>query len=111
MIEDPRLTPAVDLLGRTGASEFQIRYCDEDKPVVWIAAARWGDHWECAAATHPMGAIFRLCDEVIDGGQCRHCGRPAGFAPDLDTMPLEPLVCWYQWDPERKTFRRNCAGG
>ena len=108
--DDPRLAPAVELLGRTGADEFQIRYCDEETPVVWMACARWHDHWETAAAMDPLRATFRLCDTVIDGGQCQHCHRPAGFSPDLDPMPLAPLVCWYQWDPELATFRRSCAG-
>ena len=110
LYKDPRLVAAVDMLGRTGAEEFQIRYCDEDKPIIWIAAARWKDRWETAAAMNPLNAVFRLCDEVIDGGTCQHCNRPTGFEPTTDPMPLEPLVCWYQWDPELKTFRRGCAG-
>lgn len=105
---DPRFGPAVELLGRTGAAQFQIRYCDESPPTVWIAAARWGANWETAAAMTPTRALFRLCDQVIDGGRCQHCGRPAGFTPDLDAMPAGPLVCWYQWDPELATFRRGC---
>jgi hypothetical protein len=108
--DDKRLPAAVDLLGRTGAAEFQVRYCDEDGPVIWLAAARWGKHWEAAGAMTPLLAVFRLCDEVIDGGQCQHCHRPTGFAPDLDTMPLDAIVCWYQYDPERSTFRRGCEG-
>lgn len=108
-IEDPRFVPAVDMLGRTGAAEFQIRYCDEDSPVIWMAAARWGDVWETAAAMNPVSAVFRLCDQVIDGGTCQHCKRPTGFAPDLDAMPLDTLVCWYQYDPSTKAFARGCA--
>ena len=55
-------------------------------------------------------AVFRLCDQVIDGGTCTHCNRPTGFTPDLDPMPLDDIVCWYQWDPELSEFRRGCAG-
>jgi hypothetical protein len=110
-IDDARFTGAVAMLGRTGAVEFQIRYCDEDMPVIWMAAARWGKRWETAAAMTPLLAVFRLCDEVIDGGTCTHCKRPTGFSPDLDTLPLDVLVCWYQWDPSRETFRRGCSGG
>lgn len=127
--DDPRLMAAVDLIGRSGASDFQIRYCDEVDPLIWIAAARWqrdqivviradgqdepaSDHvWEVAAAINPLRAIFRLCDQVIDGGQCRHCSRPTGFSSDIDPMPLDSMVCWYQWDPELSTFRRGCSGG
>jgi hypothetical protein len=28
----------------------------------------------------------------------------------VDSMPLNESVCWYQWDPEMKTFRRGCEG-
>jgi hypothetical protein len=110
--EDPRLPAAVAMLGRTGAQEFQLRFSPEDeKPITWTALANWGDNrWECAASMDPLVAVFRLCDQVIDGGQCTHCQKPTGFTPDLDPMPLNQFVCWYQWDPERKTFRRGCEG-
>lgn len=106
--EDPRLPAAAVLIGSTGADEFSVRYSDEEEPLVWIALARWGRKWESAAAMNPLLAVFRLCDEVIDGGQCTHCNRPTGFVPDLDTMPLDELICWYQWDPSHKEFRRGC---
>ena len=108
---DPRLPAAVALLGRTGAQEFQLRFSPEDdEPITWTALARWGKTWECAASMDPLKAVFRLCDEVIDGGQCTHCKKSTGFVPDLDPMPLQQFICWYQWDPELKTFRRGCDG-
>jgi hypothetical protein len=107
-MDDGRFTAAVALIGRTGATEFNIRYCDEDKPVVWMALARWDKHWEVGAALTPLDAVFRLCEEVIDDGRCQHCQRPTGFSPELDTLPLDKLVCWYQWDPSHKEFRRGC---
>lgn len=106
--EDPRMIAAVDLIGRTGAEEFSLRYSDDDEPVVWMAIAKWGSHWEAAASIDPLQAVFRLCDQVIDGGVCQHCNRPSGFEPSIDPMPLAEMVCWYQWDPELKTFRRGC---
>jgi hypothetical protein len=110
-VKDPRMVGAVDLLGRTGATQFQVRYCEEEKPVVWMALGQWGDRWEVAAAMTPLLAVFGLCDQVIDGGKCTHCKRPTGFAADITEMPADDLICWYQWDPERSTFRRGCAGG
>lgn len=108
--DDPRYEAAVDLIGRTGAQQFQVRYCEEGKPpVVWIAAAQWGEHWEAAGAMNPLHALFRLLDSVIDGGQCQHCRRPTGFEPSADPMPLDKVVCWYQFDPSTKRFARGCA--
>lgn len=109
--DDPRFMPALDMIARTGAAEVQIRYSDDEQPVIWIIAARWDRRWEAAGGMTPLTAAFRLCDAVVDGGTCVHCGRGTGFAPDLDPMPLSKIVCWYQWDPELKTFRRSCADG
>jgi len=108
-VEDFQLVAAVDLIGRTGATEFNLRFSPEDEPpVTWTALAQWGDTWECAAAMNPLLAVFRLCEQVVDGGQCTHCKRPAAFDTDFGKMPLDKLFCWYQWDPEKKTFRRGC---
>ena len=124
--EDPRFIAAVQMLERTGSSEFQLRYSDDEQPTVWIAVAQWHMkdgrpvhrsrdgaqvRYECAAAIGPIEAVFRLCSQVMDGGTCEHCGRPSGFSEDVGgTMPLEGYVCWYEWDPELQTFRRGCEG-
>jgi hypothetical protein len=99
------------MLGRTGATQFQIRYSDEDEPVIWMVAARWSNHWEVAASMSPLGAVFNLCDQVVDGGTCTHCGKPTGFVADSEgEMPGQDFICWYRYDPELKTFRRSCEG-
>lgn len=111
-VDGDRMTAAADLVGRTGAEELMIRYCEEEKPVIWMAAARWpGSHrgWEAAGAMNPLSALFRLLDLAVDGGTCRHCGRPSGFEPSTDPMPLDRLVCWYQYDPSTKTYAKGCA--
>jgi hypothetical protein len=109
---DPRAAAGVKMIGRTGATSIQIRYQDDEQPVVWMAVGEWtGGRQEVGAGFDPTRAVLRLCEQVIDGGQCAHCHRPTGFEPDqLDTMPFDPLVCWYQWDPELATFRRGCEG-
>jgi hypothetical protein len=116
---EARMLAAVDLIGRTGAGSFQLRYSDDEEPVVWMAVAQHRlsdgddvrDHYEATAAMNPLRAVLRLAELLIDGGMCTHCRRPSGIEPDsLDTMPLDTLVCWYQYDPERRTFRRGCEG-
>jgi hypothetical protein len=109
---DAKATAGVAMIGRTGARNIQIRYHDDEQPVVWMAVGEWpGGRHEVAAGLDPTRAVLRLCEQVIDGGTCQHCRRPAGFEPDhLDTMPVGQLVCWYQWDPELETFRRRCEG-
>jgi hypothetical protein len=105
-----RISAAVALIGRTGAQGFQLRYSDDETPTVWFAVAQYADgRGEAAAALDPLLAVLRLAERLLDGGTCTHCNRPTGFEPDrLEQMPLSALVCWYQYDPELRTFRRAC---
>lgn len=117
---DPRAMAGVDMIRRTGATQFQIRFSDDEEPVVWIANASYdrpnpftgrpGTRWETASGMDPTTAIMRLCEQLMDGGECQHCHRPTGFSPDMDALPLDDLGCWYQFDPELATFRRGCEG-
>jgi hypothetical protein len=116
--DQDKLKAAFDFIGRTGARTVSIRYSDDEKPVVWFVVAEYDgtnpmgiEGHEVDASLSPVRAALRLCERLADGGQCRHCGRPTGLEPDhLDTMPLDEMICWYQWDPELKTFRRGCEG-
>lgn len=122
--DDARFVAAVALIGRTGADGFQIRYCEEEEPTVWIASAHWSlidqpdvqipDHFEAAGGMTPWRALYRLCEAVLDGGTCRHCHRPTMVddKPPDDVMSaiLEAAVCAYRYDPELDTFRRSCEG-
>lgn len=129
---DPRFLAGVQLLERTGARTFRIGHSDPDEgddgePVVWYAVARWliglngrpvpegptpgVAHYESAAGMHPVTAVLRLCERMIDGGTCTHCNRPTIFLADADNAgPLDRMGCVYQWDPELATFRRTCEG-
>jgi hypothetical protein len=104
------LIAAVDLIRRTGAEQVQIRYDDAEEPVVWFAVAVYVQgRFDAAAAPEPVGATLRLAEQLVDGGQCTHCGKPTGLEPSsLETMPLDELICWYQYDPETEKFRRGC---
>lgn len=121
---DPRALAGVQLLERTGASSFRIGYSDPDdgEPTVWYACATWErtaggyrvkgtGRSEAAAAIDPVTAVMRLCEQVIDGGQCTHCHQRTIFLADTDDAgPLDLMGCVYQWDPELETFRRGCEG-
>ena len=112
-IQDDKFVAVVDLLGRTGASEFQIRYCDEENPVVWIASGRWGKTWQATGALTPWLAVFRLAEATMDGGHCTHCDRMTAVddkPADAQLDAMSEIVCFYRYDPELKTFRRSCEG-
>lgn len=124
--EDPRWPAALEVLRRTGAIGLQVRFDDSEQPVVWVAVAEFnigpegrpipGDqpgrkHHEAAGATHPIRALFRLVDEVIDGGVCVNCGRVSGFDEDVDPKAkglMDEVVCWWLWDAESKRYVQAC---
>ena len=122
----PAAIAAIDLLGRTGAENVEIRYSDpaedgDDGPVVWMAVARYPAtmphlepgviRYEVDAAMTPAGAVLRLAERLIDGGECTHCHRPTIFDADpLGAGALDAIGCVYRFDPELRTYRRTCEG-
>lgn len=122
-LQDARFIALIDVLRRSGASEVQIRYSDDEKPIIWMAVVGWRmyggrprstgiiNRFETAAGLDPLSAAYRLAETIIDGGQCQHCGRPTGVSDDwVNKMPLDTHICWYIYDPENETFRRSCEG-
>jgi len=121
-MDDPRFMPAVKLPRRTGAVGFQIRYSDDEEPVVWIAVAEYNvsPHGKIVSASKkgrpayrigagmtPLKAIFALCTQIVDGGECAHCHRPAGFIEDVDEPDMK-MICWWTWDPETTEYVQAC---
>jgi hypothetical protein len=119
---DKKFAAAVEMIGRMGGKQFEIRYCDGHDgeildPPIWIARAKFKDKdhdvWEATGAITPWRAVFRLLETLMDGGECTHCGKMTAVdesPPDTSISLTEDLVCWYRYDPELKTFRRQCEG-
>jgi len=105
------------LIVRISAQAVQIRYCDEDTPIIWLCVDEWKlknsaseekIRHDVASALDPLTALMRLCESDLDGGQCTHCGRPVSVTFDHINALGMPSVCEYTYDPELKTFRRDC---
>jgi hypothetical protein len=119
-IKEGKFAAALDMVRRTGADEVQVRYCEEEKPIVWMVAAHWPDregilkdHWDVAGGMNPWIAMLRLCEATIDGGTCIHCYKPTAIddkPADAFLEATESFMCWYRYDPELNTFRRSCEG-
>lgn len=106
-----RLAGAINLLGHTGTRQVQLRYSDDEEPVVWFAVAIYEDtkKWDVAAAAGPLRAVERLCEQLLDGGTCLRCNRPSGFDGDpYGVGPFDTIVCFFRWDPEANDYRRGC---
>jgi hypothetical protein len=108
--DSPLFLAGVDMVQRSGASSFEIRYSDDNEPTVWMAVASFSDNrWDAAAGHTPTHAVLRLLDQLIDGGMCTHCNRPTGITEDWrGDMPMAEVFCWYRYDPETEKFRRGC---
>jgi hypothetical protein len=112
-----KLTAVVEMIGRTGADGIQIRWSDDEDPLVWFVVAQFdGGVWETASGRDPVAALLRCAAQLIDGGQCRHCGQPTALDTDWEN-PLSAFadkvglpICSYTYDPELATFRRSCEG-
>lgn len=124
-VTDPKFIAAVDMIRRTGARTFQCRYQDDEPPTVWVAIAEHvhgpdgipvpapqhgKQTWSVAAGLHPVTAVLRLCEQLIDGGICAHCNKGTAFDTGFTDNFLDEIFCWTQWDPELATFRRSCEG-
>jgi hypothetical protein len=122
-LRDPRYVAAIELIRRNGARELQLRYDNEQTPIVWVAVAGFSvvdgmpsqqgeiNAHQAAGGLDPLKAIFALCRACLDRrGVCTHCGRNTMFDEEFSPQPLEAFYCWYQWDPELKIFRRGCEG-
>lgn len=122
-VEDPRYIAAIDLVRRNGAKEIQLRYDDEQNPIVWVAVAGFSvidgkigqrgkiNAHQVGAGLTPLNSVFSLCHACLDRhGFCAHCGRNTMFDEIFEEHPTQNFYCWYQWDPELQTFRRGCEG-
>lgn len=117
MSDQDKLAAGIEFIRRTGAQQIQIRYSDDEEPIIWFIVALYPKNGPAgfnavetdSSASSPLRAVLRLCERLCDGGRCAHCHKTAGFEPDrLNRMPFDEVICWYQYDPELKIFRRGC---
>ena len=104
-----RLIAAVDLIGRTGAREFQLGHLEEDVP---IPLARWYAHAQYQGAritvdeqADPIVAVEGLAARLVNGGMCTHCGART-VLDRAGSIPRGPY-CAYRLVGDR--YMRGCA--
>lgn len=111
----PKTLAAIELIARTGAKWTQIRYMDDETPLVWVAVAGFdpvgeSGRMQVAAGFTPEHAFLALLELLIDGGKCQHCGRLTAFTPH-DDKPLPFDVCIYGWNETVQSYTRSCDTG
>jgi hypothetical protein len=74
------MTALVGLLGRSGATETEIGYLEDEAPERWWARARYQGR-QVITEDHagPSFALFDLATQVVHRGRCRRCARKLSF--------------------------------
>lgn len=76
--DNDRLIAAVDLVGRSGARNFEVGYLHDDVPAIqaaWWASARYkGTIIMVENEPDPWSAAEHLAVKLLTGGQCQGCG-------------------------------------
>lgn len=92
------LDAAVDLIGRTGATQFEFSFTED--PIQWWAKARYGGQIMAKEGyPDPLSAIEALARSLFGGGRCTHCLRPASLSAGEG-------VCHYERHGNR--YVRDC---
>lgn len=114
-LHDEFTAALADLVGRTGASQLQVRESNEEDPTVFVAVAVYPDgRFESDSGRLPIDAIWRVAERLVDGGQCTHCRKATGLLePEGDLSAksmrfLGEVLCWYTYDPVAKRYRMGC---
>lgn len=91
--------------------DVRFRFENSEVPAVWIAVCTYaGGRYVAEADLAYVGALLKVCERITYGSTCLHCGRPAAFDPNMLPVSTRGALCWMQWDPELKVFRRSCEG-
>jgi len=79
-LDKDALIAAVDLVGRSGATNFEVGYLHDDVPserAGWYAQAQYrGARLIAEDHRGPIEAAEALARRVLAGAECAHCHRP-----------------------------------
>lgn len=107
-LDEDALVAAVDLVGRSGATEFQIGYLHDGVPVAeagWWAHARYrGARIVVEDFPDPVAAAEALARQLLTGAYCTHCGGETVLSGD----GTSPIQCRYRRVGKR--WVRGCEG-
>lgn len=112
---DTQMQEMLTLMGKLVDVEyFELHVCGELDFSVYTAVAGGtnadGEMIYCVGASvQDLDAMNDLLRKLIDGGICLRCGKHTAFEAEVvGSMPGSETLCWIQWDPELKRYRRGC---
>lgn len=100
------IVACADLVGRSGAKNFEIGYLHDDVPVEeagWYAYAQYqGARITAENKPSPEAAAEALARKILEGGQCTHCKRTVA----THKINAKNRCLWYRegtrWTPTCK---------
>lgn len=128
VVDEDRLLAAVDLIGRTGATEYEGGYLHDDVPseqAGWWATARYKGT-KVTEENHPgpVEATEALAMRLMSGGKCQHCQGAVTLSRDGvmvypgATSPIDGSVVWTEesaraartclWERRGRRWVRGC---
>lgn len=104
------LIAGVDLVGRSGAKNFEVGYLDDDVPVHlarwWAKAQYQGARLQEDEHRGPVEAVEALARRILDGGVCTHCGGRTHLGGAPRSMRRRGAVC--AWKRRGDRWERGC---
>ncbi len=104
-VDEDALLAAVDLVGRSGGTDFEVGYLHDNVPVekaAWYAHAQYRGA-RITAENHPgpVEAAEALARQVLKGAQCTHCKRTVSLGGTGTKV-----IC--RWRREGRKWIRGC---
>lgn len=110
-MDDDAIVACADLVGRTGATAFQIGYLHDDVPVEqagWFAHAQFrGARISVEDHRGPVEAAEALCRRLLTGAKCR-CGRLVALSDEGAIAFDGHLADGSRWTTEQAAAAGQC---
>jgi len=106
---DDAVKACADLVGRTGATDFEVGYVNDEPPHAWYAHAKFrGGRITVQGKASPAGACNELAVRLLSGGPCAHCGKLVTLSP-LGAMARDvTLADGRTWTAEEQAAAGLC---
>lgn len=111
-LDGDAIKACADLVGRTGATDFEIGYLHDDVPVEkagWYAHAQYrGTRLTVQDQAGPVQAADALCHRILTGGQCFHCKRLVALSDEGAVAFESRLVDGTPWSVKAAAKAGQC---
>lgn len=92
-LDEDAVVAGADLVGRTGAREFQVGYINDEAPHQWYAHAQYkGARITEENHPGPVEAVEALARRLLTGARCTNCGKLIALSGSGAFAYREPVM-------------------